>query len=330
MIESRQRVLCTGAAGFIGSHLVRALSSRGDEVWGLLGPGDELGSSAAPEVRWIRGDLARPETLSPLHRPFDTVYHLAALLTSDRADRFFSVNFEGTRNLVDAVLEEGRPRRLVFTSSLAAAGPATRASGRTEDDPCCPVCAYGRSKRMAELYLKAVSNRLPSTIVRLPLVYGPGSHGGLFAYFRMVRMRCCLVAGETVALTLGYVDDIVRGLMLLADSEASAGATYFLGDPRPYRVPEIVAAIEAALGTRALRVRIPYLLGYWAVAAVEAAAAARGRGPTVTRQDVRFLRFPYWTADTTGATRDLGFRTSVPLAEGVRMAADWYLSRGEI
>lgn len=331
MPKTPQRILCTGAAGFIGSHLVRALRAGGAEVWGLLGPDDQAVPEAECGLHWIRGDLTRADTLGELRRPFDTVYHLAGLLSCDRVDQLFLVNFEGTRNLVDAVLSAGEPRRLVFASSLAAGGPAPRRSGCSESDPSCPVSPYGRSKRMAELYLQAMSMRLRSTIVRLPLVYGPGSSGGLFAYFRMVKMRCCIVGGRTLAVTLGYVGDMVRGLMLAAASEACAGATYLLGDPRPYRVSEIIAAIEAALGRRAVTIRVPYVVGYLGTALVEMIAAARGREPAVSRTDLDgFLRFPYWTADTTKAARELGSRTTVPLAEGVQLAAAWYLEQGQI
>ncbi len=326
-----REVLCTGAAGFIGSHLVRALTARGDEVWGLLGPGDDPGPDAPEGVRWVRGDLTRPDTLHPLRRRFDTVYHLGALLLADREEPYFAVNFEGTRNLVEALLAARPPRRFVFASSLAASGPAPRCEGRSESDPCVPVCPYGRSKRMAELYLEALADRMPATIVRLPLVYGPGSRGGLFAYFKMVRLRCCFVGGRTKAVSVGFIDDIVRGLMQAAEGEAAAGATYFLGEARPYRVPEIIAAVESAVGRRALRVHIPYALGYWAIALGEAVAAARGRRPTVRRQELdSFLGYPWWTADTTKAAREIGFRASIPLAEGARITAAWYQLTGAI
>lgn len=331
MAVTSQCTLCTGAAGFIGSHLVRALVHRGDEVWGLLGPDDAPDPEITSAVTWIRGDLTRPETLAELRRPFHTVYHLAGLLSSADADKLFLVNFEGTRNLVEALMERGLPRRLVFASSLAAGGPASRRSGRSEDEPSCPVSPYGRSKRMAELYLQAIGARMPTTIVRLPLVYGPGSNGGLFAYFRMVRMRCCIIGGRTVAFTLGYVGDVVRGLMLLASEAATAGGTYFLGDPRPYQLADIIAAIEAALKRRALRIRIPWTIGYWGTALVEALAAARGREPAVSRQDLDgFLRFPYWIADTTKVEREVGFRPTTSLGEGVELAAAWYRERGLI
>ncbi len=323
-----RRVLCTGAAGFIGSHMVKALRVRGDEVWGLLGPGDEPGPQAG--VRWVRGDICRPSTLGEVRCQFDTVYHLAGLLTSECDDRYFAVNFEGTRNLVDAVLADGPPRRFVLASSLAAAGPSPRASGRRDEDPSRPVSAYGRSKRMAELYLESISERLPSTIIRLPLVYGPGSHGGLFAYFRMARAGCCLVVGHSLA-TVGFVEDIVRGLILSAECEAGRGKTYVLGETRSYRDTEIIAAIGAALSAHPVRIRIPYSVAYWGVAVGEAIAAARGRVATVRRQELDgYLKFPFWNADTSKAAREIGVSTSVSLREGVQLAANWYRDRGEL
>jgi dihydroflavonol-4-reductase len=325
-----RRVLCTGAAGFIGTHLTRALRSRGHEVWGLLGPGDAPVSDAPSGVRWVHGDLCRPDTLAELRQPFDTVYHLAGLLSADRDDRFFAVNFDGTRNLVEAVIAGGRPRRLVFASSLAATGPAAGPAGRSDTDPCSPVSAYGRSKRMAELYLESLSASLPTTVVRLPLVYGPGSRGGLYAYFRMIQAGCCLIVGTSIT-TVGYVGDIARGIIHAAENPAGAGQTYFLGDSRPYKDTEIIAAIEAAMGRRAVRIHLPYAVVGWGVTAVEAIARARGRQATVRRQELDgFLKFPFWNADTSRAAREVGAGTMVPLAEGVRLSAAWYREQGLI
>jgi nucleoside-diphosphate-sugar epimerase len=173
---------------------------------------------------------------------------------------------------------------------------------------------------MAELFLQAVAGRMPVTIVRLPLVYGPGSEGGLFSYFRQVRKGFYLDLGDRLS-TVAYVEDVVRGMLLAAErSSAAAAEIYHLGESEPYPSERILGFIQSSLGTRPRRIRVPYRLGYCGVALYEA---------YIQKQDMKgYIKFPYWVADTTKARRELGFTTEIPLGEGLRRTAEWYRERG--
>ncbi len=324
-----KKILCTGARGFIGRRLVPRLVERGDEVWALLGPGDEPDPGVGGDVHWVRGDITDPSTLKGIRRPFSIVYHLAGLVWADDPARFYRVNTEGTVNLARAILEGGgRPDRFVFSSSYGVMGPALDSSGLNENSPCRPVSDYGRSKLEAELFLRSMSGDLPVTIVRLPLVYGPGSKGGLYTYFRLISKGFCpcLAGGEA---TLGFVDDMVSGIILAAETPGTEGETFLLGDEGATSIEEIVTSIEEALGKKARRVRIPVWLVLTYAYVAEKLDVLGGRSGTRFRQNFKgFVRYPSWRGDVSKARERLGFRARVPFPEGARTTAAWYRHQG--
>jgi nucleoside-diphosphate-sugar epimerase len=324
-------VLCTGARGFIGSHLVRRLAAKGDEVWCLLGPGEEPDPLAEGNVRWVRGNVADPLTLEAIRRPFSAVYHLAALNTSRHPAQLYLVNYQGTVNVASAVMACGEPpRRFLLASSYGAMGPAVNADGLSEGSPCRPVSDYGRSKLKAELFLGSLRDRLPVTIVRLPLVYGPGSKGGLYQYFRLIdKGFCpCLTGGEA---TLGFVGDMVEGIILAARDPAAEGETFLLGDDRASSLEEILTSIEDALGRKAVRVRLPRQAVLFYAWLAEKADFIGGANGWRFRQTIKgFVQYPSWKGNVAKAREKLGFRARISFEEGARITAVWYRENGLI
>jgi nucleoside-diphosphate-sugar epimerase len=173
-----------------------------------------------------------------------------------------------------------------------------------------------------------LSGRLPVTIVRLPLVYGPGSKGGLYTYFKLISKGFCpcLAGGES---TLGFVDDMVEGIILAAGTPGTEGETFLLGDEGATSLEEILTSIEEALGKKAVRIRLPV----WTVLAfalvVEKLAAVRGGKESRFRQNFKgFVRYSSWKGNVTKARERLGFRARVPFSEGARITAAWYRQQG--
>ena len=118
----QSRVLITGAGGFLGQHLTDALLGRGTEVTGLLMP-DEDAARLPKNITIIRGDLTQPRSFENKIRDFDRIYHLAGVLTADKPDLFFRVNFDGTVHLIEACKKNRvQLNRFLFVSSISAAG----------------------------------------------------------------------------------------------------------------------------------------------------------------------------------------------------------------
>jgi nucleoside-diphosphate-sugar epimerase len=323
-MKGKERILCTGATGFIGRHLVRALRQRDRELACLVHPTDDITPLADLGATIIRADLEDKRSLYKACSDYSHVYHLAAVLMNPDPETFYRVNLLGTKNLVEVFLESGiKPHRFLFTSSIAAVGPSHKNSMLSEESPCHPVSHYGRSKLLAEQFLGSLGDRLPVTIVRLPLVYGPQSLGGLYTFFRTINNHFCISAG--------HLEDVVRGIILAAENPVTVGQTYFLGDNKIYSSEEIFRTIEEALGRRALKMKIPYPVIYSLGLILESYAKITKTSPLVTREMMKEgMKYRYWQATMRKARSDFGFEAEVELARGARITAAWYRREGLI
>ena len=332
------RIFVTGVSGFIGSHLAAALLERGDEVIGLVRTTSDTRALAplfaqyGSRFRLVVGDLRQPESLSAGLVDVDRVFHLAAVLLGTSESEFMEANVQGTRNLLEAVLRHRTPRlkRVVVTSSLAAAGPSPDGKPLTEQDPARPVSWYGHSKLEAERVVREFAARgLPVTIARPVAVYGEREQDLARGTYPAVSLGLMPAIGfRRKHVSMIYVGDLVAGL-IATESDGAVGKTYFFADPVPYRDRDVVRAVADAMGKRVrLPVVVPhFVLAIGAILAELAHRFARGR-PAITRDKVREIRQRWWAASPAAAGADLGWRATVPIAEGMRRAvADWRTRR---
>ena len=312
-------VVVTGASGFIGSHLVRALLARGYHVRGLVRHTSDLSSLQGLPVQLFVGDVTRPDTLRPAVEGVEYVYHLAAaLLPTDPGD-FFSVNTQGTVNVLEAAAALAPDlRRFLYVSSQAAAGPAPGPTALTEADPARPISAYGDSKRRAEERVLAYAGRFPVTVVRPSSVYGERERD-ISRTFPLVEKGLLPVLAQDEALVvMVYVKDLAAGMVAAAESAAAAGNVYFLNHPERLAGRDVPEAIAAAMGKEGGReVRVPLaLVRLLAPVAAWQARFSRQR-PAMTRDKARELSAPYWLADPGRAKRDFGWEAAHSLAAGM-------------
>lgn len=331
--------LVTGSSGFIGRHVVRALLERGYTVRTLRRP-----TSASPRpaqsVRWpwvvpqapsepepgpvevVRGDLS-PDDVTSAAEGASIVFHVAGLTRAATDAEFMWANAEGTRAAALGAARAGA--RLVYVSSLAAAGPGTPEKPRTESDPCEPITPYGRSKLEGEKRVFEVAGMLPLeySIIRPPGVYGPGDKDFLFA-FQAARLGLFPILGDpNRAYTLVHVLDLVRGIIAAGEHPNATGKTYFLGYPESVRW-------DAILETLAKLFDKPYRPLPLPNAALEVAAQlgeagkAFGRVGLINKSRQRDLSAPGWVCDSSAIERDLGVNATTALEPGFRATAEWY------
>ena len=329
--------LVTGSSGFIGRHVVRALLERGYAVRTLQRPG-----SASPRpaqgVRWprvapqtpnepgpvevVRADLT-PDGVSRAADGARIVFHLAGLTRAASTAEFMWANAEGTRAAALGSAQAGA--KLVYVSSLAAAGTGTPKKPRTESDPPEPITPYGRSKLQGENRVHETARLLPLefTIIRPPGVYGPGDKDFLFA-FQAAKFGIFPILGDpNRAYTLVHVTDLVAGIVAAGENVRANGKTYFLGYPQPVRW-------GAILETLARLFEKPYRPFFLPNAALEVAARLGEAGQVFGRVGLinssrrRDLTAPGWVCDSSAIARDLGVKATTALSDGFRTTAQWY------
>ena len=181
------KTLVTGASGFIGTHLVRALVEKGHAVTCLVRQRSVVKPLEALGTRLCAGDVTDANSLTSAVNGQDVVFHLAGRTRALNAHEFHAVNEGGTRAVAQACAAQTPPPVLVIVSSLAAAGPSTLDRPHVETDPSAPVSHYGRSKRAGELAAAAMAHRIPVTVVRPPIVIGPGDRLGLPLFASVAR-----------------------------------------------------------------------------------------------------------------------------------------------
>jgi len=326
--KNHDKILITGATGFIGSHLARELSSKEYQVICLVLPGDDSKSLAGLNVKVVYGDITDKYSLVPAIDGIEVIYHLAAVITGNDSDSYYRVNFEGTKNLIRICTEKRlNLKRFLFVSTIAAFGP-TGESMINENYPANPIDDYGRSKLMAEQYLKSEDNPFPFTIIRFVNIYGPGQLDSLYHICKIASKGFQFNTGIG-EIMLGYVDDVVDGIIQACESPNTVGETYFLGENKFYRLSEVISIFSRAVRQKLIKISLPYPLLYFIARSAELFAAVTRKSPLITREQVAcYLKQCHWKFDIRKAARDFNFHTRISLTEGAKKTVAWYKESG--
>jgi len=322
-------VLITGASGFIGSHLAELLLKKNYKVRCLLRKTSSTAWLKDLPVELVYGDLFDTEALHRAVEGVDYVYHSAGLTKARTEDEYFRGNTLGTKNILDAARQYSPGlRRFVLFSSQAAAGPSPTKEPINEDVPAHPITTYGRSKLAAEQECHAAGNAVRYTIVRPPVVYGPRDKD-VFEFFHTVSRGIQPMAGlHQKFVSMIYVDDLVRGTVMAAESEKTIGQTYFISSKGVYGWRELGEISRQALGRKVLRVRVPEP-GIYAIAAVaELMAKFSSKPALINFEKARDMVQNFWTCDASKAKRDFGFEEEIGIEQGINATIAWYKSMG--
>lgn len=303
--------LVTGANGFIGSHLCEALLARGWDVRALVRMTSNRQWLQDAALKLCLGDINDPDSLPDAVKDVEYVFHLAGIVKTRDRQRFAQVNREGTRNLLEACVEHaGGLRKLVFFSTLAAAGPSDGNRG--------PVSEYGASKLAAELVVGEYAGRLPVAILRLPAVYGPRDTETL----GLVRaLNSGIRPVLDVCLSVCFVADAVEAAIGLALPPGSDATPCAVSDGKVYGYGQWADVVEKILGRRTLKLRVPVWLLRFAAWWSETLSSEM---PIFNRDKARELSCREWACDLKALQARTGFAPKYGLEKGMKLTIDWY------
>ena len=328
--------LLTGGSGFVGGNLARVLVERGHTVTALVRKTSNRTGLEKLGVRFAVADLRNGDGLDEALVGVDVVEHVAGVTKARTEAEYVAGNADGTRKLCEAMARMKTPPRLVFCSSLAAAGPAAVGQPREELQAEAPVSMYGRSKLAAELVVRQFADRIPSVILRPPIVYGPGDTVNLPPLMAMGRLGVYLKAGLGPRhFSFIHVDDLVEALYRAATEGKTLSAQkpsegiYFVTDPVQYTWQEFCTALSHAMGKRKPRViSLPARVGHWVGMGNEIIGRIRGDVPILSRDKALEMTFEAWTCSGALAEKDFAFKATHGLESGLRHSIKWYRAEG--
>ncbi|HWE26199.1 MAG TPA: NAD(P)-dependent oxidoreductase [Myxococcales bacterium] len=330
-VRALMRVLLTGGSGFVGSYVAEQLAGLGHTVRALVRPcSDSKFLKTLKNVEFAPGAVEDRASLDVAVREVDAVVHVAGLVKARRSEDFYAVNTEGTKNLL-AAAEAYAPglKRFVYVSSLSAVGPSPDGKPIPDDAPPHPVTHYGRSKLAGEEAVLAAKDRIPVTVIRPPLIYGPRDRETL-AFFTSVKRGVLPVLGDgTNTLSVVYGEDCASAVVQAAITDGPSGRTYFLDDGSVYVWRDALAEVEKALNRRAFfRIGLPMSAVVVAAAATQLYGKVTRTAQMLTLDKLKELKQRHWVCEGAGARRDLGWHPRTTWSDGVAKTVAWYQQAG--
>ena len=319
--------LVTGGTGFIGSHLVESLIQDGWKIRCLIRETSSRRFLGHNEIEFAIGTLDDKTSLINSLKDVSTVFHLAGKINGKTREDFFKTNQQGTRNLLEAVLESKvNLDQFILVSSLAAAGPSPDGHLLNEDESPRPVSFYGESKLAAEREAEHFSNDIPITIVRPPAVYGPRDTETL----RLIKLAGsrlrCIPGGNKNIFSALHVSDMVDALRLASQRTDRRLRVYFIGDGKEYNWREAFSIIRENLKKSSFTITLPWGL---ALATIKILARLFPRSTAGFYLDkINEMNHNYWVCNINRARDELGFKPQYNLEHGLQETIRWYQTKG--
>ena len=334
------KILITGAPGWLGSRLLALIEPLAiPEIRCLVHPSVDIAvlKGDHPHFQFFYGDITDKASLGEFFENARgaVLLHLAGIVHAQRRVReFFKVNTQGAKNILEWAIA-GKVKRMVAISSNAPAGTNARATGCfTEDSPYRPYRAYGQSKMEMEILLQNAHQKgdIETVVLRPCWFYGPGQPARQTLFFSLIKKGSVPVVGDgECKRSLSYVDDVCQALLLAAKCPEAAGKIYWIADERPYSMNEIIRTVEGLLeGEFGIEVKHSVLrLPNW-TGALAGFVDDRLQKAGVYHQKIHVLSEMNQTiaCSVAKARRELDFRPSVGLEEGMRRSIRWCLENG--
>jgi len=316
--------LVTGAAGFMGRHLVEYLVSLGVRVRATARPRKDTSYWENMGVEYVGADLTKPETLPPLFEGgVDRIFHLGAICNfSTPYKELYPTNVVGVECITKLALDAG-VKRYVHVGSTAVYGPY-RGTPFTEDSPRNPQDNYGRSKRDGEnVVWRRIDEGLPAIITRPCTVYGPGCNDGAGKVFSRPTSTTAIPGNGRQLLSNVRAEDVAAAVVHLSRLDEAVGKAFNIADDSRPTVEEALTIAARAFGVKAPKLHLPIAIIKGFARMDGFVSRLRGRIPDLEYDAVRYLADDY-VVDIT-RLKGTGYKFIYPdFAESMKQMGEWY------
>ncbi len=327
-----ERVLITGASGFVGGHLAERLIEDGVSVRVLVRDPSKLPPGIATRCDIVRGDVLDETLFRRALEDVDTVFHLAAILGPSHLpiERYRAVNATSVDTLMRLSRSIETIRRIVLVSTVGVLGPLNPREIACEGTPPRPENRYEITKLEGEeIALAASREGLPVVIARPAWVYGPRDTRTLKLFRMIARRRFAIVGAARNRQHPIWIGDLVEGIERCGSTPGIEGRVYHLAGPEIISVESLCEQVAEAAGVRIPRFRIPLRAVMIPAYAVEWFFKLLGGEPPVDHRKVDFFRVNRaYSIDR--ARNDLGWEPATHFRDGIARTLAWYRQNGNL
>ncbi len=336
------KVLITGATGFIGSHLAKDLVDKGQTIRCLVRSSSSkiaVGYLQRLGAELVYGDLLDIPSLKKAVHGINAVYHLGGGGRVGMPKQMqYKINVEGTKNLLETCLEQGHIEKFVHQSTCAVMGDIRGNGPADETYPYNPNnIAYSKAKTETEKLALLYKDRIPLVVVRFPGVYGSplmkeerSKIDGVTPFLMIISSikdkQWRYIGDGKNLVRLVHTDDAVHGFELAAEN-GKLGEAYIIGDNKAVSMEEMVETIARILNVDAPKGHIPVSVAQLFAVLYELRARLLGGVPTISREMVTGF-ITNMDISISKAKRELGYQPRITLEEGMKETISWYKENG--
>lgn len=326
--------MITGASGFIGSFLTEEAINSGFDVYAGIRKTSNRRYLKDLPVKLVELDLEDPSQLKAVIENaggFDFVINGAGITKTCKMEEFDRVNFQLSKNLIDALIETVIPLKFVQISSLAAYGPGIPGKMlpvKDEGKPA-PVSFYGKSKLKLENYIKSLDG-FPYLIFRPTGVYGPRDKAFYVLYKSIDNGIETFIGTKKQYLSFIYIKDLAKLLIEALNSDFEQ-KTYFVSDMKNYTATEFNDTVKKELNKKTISIVFPKpFVKSVAWSNEKISCMLRKEAPILNTDKYRELSQTNWLCDSTDLVNDFDFRPQYDLSKGLSETIQWFKNQNKL
>lgn len=319
----KKRILITGANGFVGYHLLKAAVVEGFEVFAGVREGSDISHLKNLDVQFSYLQYSSVDSIKSdfENKKYDFIIHAAGVTKASDYETYKRINADYSWNIAKAA-ETISPQKLVLISTLAVLGPAKydEKNGLLEDRDPKPVTQYGKSKLLAEDYIKKNSD-LNWLIIRPTAVYGPREKDLLLIIKTINKGLEVYLGNNRQILSFIHVQDLADLAMNACKSD-QVKECYHISDGHQYNAQKLSEIVSKELKKKTFKITIPISIVRLLANVME--WSSRGKPSILNKDKVSELIAENWHCSIEKAQKKLGFRPQFNLETGMKNTIEWY------